>query len=331
MSASCNNHKLLFIGGSVNQTSICHEIARQLPANYCCYFTPYYTDQPVAKTMLAAGLLDFTALGGKFRQQTESYLETNGLSVDYGGRLHDYDLVITTSDLLIQNNIRDKKIILVQEGMTDPDNLLTLLIGRLRLPPWLALNTSAFGLSDAYDYICVASHGYKQLFISKGVNPDKIIVTGIPNFDNAASYLDNDFPHHNYVLIATSDLRETGRLDRRKAFIRKASEIAAGRQLVFKLHPNENKERAIREIRAIAPDALIFSEGNTSEMVANCDVLITQYSSVAYLGLALKKEVHSYFNLVDLHRLMPIQNGGHSGRIIAALCKSLLIKDRKVG
>jgi CDP-glycerol glycerophosphotransferase (TagB/SpsB family) len=133
------------------------------------------------------------------------------------------------------------------------------------------------------------------------------------------------------VLIATSDLRETGRLDRRKAFIRKASEIAAGRQLVFKLHPNENKERAIREIRAIAPDALIFSEGNTSEMVANCDVLITQYSSVAYLGLALKKEVHSYFNLVDLHRLMPIQNGGHSGRIIAALCKSLLIKDRKVG
>ncbi len=331
MTACYQKHKILFIGGSVNQTSICHEIAKHLPANYSCYFTPYYTDHPLAKIFLAAKLLDFTALGGKFRQQTEAYLEKYRLPVDYGGRLNDYDLVVTTSDLLIQNNIRDKKVILVQEGMTDPDNSFTFFVRHLRLPPWMALNTSAFGLSGEFDFFCVASHGYKQLFIRKGVAPEKIVVTGIPNFDNAASYINNEFLHNNYVLVATSDLRETGRLDRRKVFIRKALEIAAGRQLIFKLHPNEKKDRAESEIRAIAPDALILSEGNTSEMVANCEVLITQYSSVAYLGLALKKEVHSYFNLGDLRRLMPIQNGGHSGRIIAALCKSLLTKNRITG
>jgi hypothetical protein len=323
--------KVLFIGGSVNQTSICHEIARHLEANCNCFFTPYYTDHPLAKKLMDARLLDFTTLGGKFRRQTEDYLKKNRLPVDYGGRLHDYDLVVTTSDLLIQDNIRGKKIILVQEGMTDPENPATALVKFLRLPPWMALNTSAFGLSGAYDYFCVASQGYKQLFIRKGVASEKIIVTGIPNFDNAVSYLDNDFPHKNFVLVATSDLRETGRLDRRTAFIRSALEIAAGRQLIFKLHPNEKKGRAEREIRATVPNALIFSEGNTSEMVANCDVLITQYSSVAYIGLALKKEVHSYFNVAELRKLFPIQNGGHSGRIIAALCVNLLTNGEKVG
>ena len=29
---------------------------------------------------------------------------------------------------------------------------------------------------------CVASEGYRDLFISKGVKPEKIYVTGIPNF-----------------------------------------------------------------------------------------------------------------------------------------------------
>lgn len=331
MTDYCLKHNILFIGGSVNQTSICHEIARHLPASCNCYFTPYYIDYPMAKTIMASGLLDFTVLGGKFRRQTEAYLKKNRLPVDYGGRLYDYDLVVTTSDLIIQNNIRGKKIILVQEGMTDPENPFTFLVKHLHLPPWVALNTSAFGLTGAYEFFCVASQGYKQYFVRMGVAPEKIVVTGIPNFDNAASYLDNDFPHKNYVLVATSDLRETVRLDRRKAFIRRALEIASGRQLIFKLHPNENKGRAEREVRSIAPGALIFSEGNTSEMVANCDVLITQYSSVAYIGLALKKEVHSYFNLVDLRRLLPIQNGGYSGRIIAALCRSLLTKDKKAG
>lgn len=331
MTACYQKHKILFIGGSVNQTSICHKIAKHLPNNYNCYFTPYYTDHPLAKKFLTAKLLDFTAMGGRFRRQTEAYLEKHHLPVDYGGRLNNYDLVVTTSDLLIQNNICGKKIILVQEGMTDPNNLLTGLVMQLHLPPWLALNTSAFGLSDAYDYFCVASQGYKELFIRKGVKPEKIVVTGIPNFDNASSYLDNDFPYNNYVLVATSDLRETKRLDRRKAFINKTLEIAAGRQLIFKLHPNEKKERAESEIRALVPDALIFSDGNTSEMIANCEVLITQYSSVAYLGLALKKEVHSYFNLLELQRLMPIQNGGNSGRIIAALCKSLLTNEKVMG
>ena len=315
--------KILFIGGSVNQTSMGHAVAKHLEDDYACCFTPYYCDG-LLRLMAQAGWLDFTVIGGKFRVQTEAYLRENDLQVDYAGQRQDYDLAVTGGDLLIQKNIRNKKIVLIQEGMTDPENSMFHLVKRLGLPRWLAGNTSANGLSDAYQVFCVASEGYRDFFVEKGVKPEKIVVTGIPNFDNAAQFSNNDFPHRNYVLVATSDMRETKRFDNRKKFIRRCLEIADGRPIIFKLHPNEKVERATREIEALAPHALVFADGNTNHMIANCDVLITQYSSVVYVGLALGKETHSYFDVERLKRLTPIQNGGASDRNIAEVCRGLL-------
>ncbi len=227
--------------------------------------------------------------------------------------------MITTTDLIVQRNIRRNPIVLIQEGMTDPEALMFHLCKHLGLPRYLA-STATMGLSDAYQVFCVASEGYRDLFIRKGVRPEKIAVTGIPNFDNAARFYRNRFPYRGYVLVATSDTRETFKRDDRERFIRRALEIAAGRPLIFKLHPNENFHRSYREIQRLAPRALVLAEGNTGEMIANCDVLITQYSSVAFIGLALGKEVHSYFDVEELKRLLPIQNGGTSHRHIAAVC-----------
>ncbi|MEI9935149.1 MAG: hypothetical protein WDM71_09950 [Ferruginibacter sp.] len=62
--------------------------------------------------------------------------------------------------------------------------------------------------------------------------------------------------------------------------------------MIFKLHPNEQEERAISEIKECAPEsALIYTEGSTEHMIANCDELITQYSTVVYIGIALNKKV----------------------------------------
>ena len=94
--------------------------------------------------------------------------------------------------------------------------------------------------------------------------------------------------------------------------------------MIFKLHPNERYNRAVKEIRKCAPDALIFQEGDINPMIANCDILIAQYSSVSYIGLALGKEVHSYFDRDELKRLLPVQNNGKSSRNIAEVCKELL-------
>lgn len=39
------------------------------------------------------------------------------------------------------------------------------------------------------------------------------MVTGVPNYDNISQFIDNDFPHRNYVMVATTDMRETFRYE----------------------------------------------------------------------------------------------------------------------
>ena len=192
---------------------------------------------------------------------------------------------------------------------------------------YLGAATLTFALGPAghaYDRFCVASEGYRQLFVKKGVRPQRLVVTGIPNFDNCERYRDNDFPHRGFVLVCSSDIRETARWEDRPAFIADVVRIAAGRLIVWKLHPNENAARARAEIARAAPAALVYDAGSAEEMIANCDVLVTQYSSTAYVGLALGKEVHSYFDVEELRRLCPIQNGSTSARRIADVCRQLL-------
>ncbi|HMQ55613.1 MAG TPA: hypothetical protein PKE64_08935 [Anaerolineae bacterium] len=317
--------KILFIGGSLNQTRMVHAVAQHLRTGYDCYFTPYYCDG-LFEWAARRGWLNFTVIGGNARLQTEAYLRQHNLPIDYGGRQHNYDMVVTTSDLIIQQNIRNKKIILIQEGMTDRESLMFYLVKWFKIPRYLA-STATNGLSDAYRYFCVASAGYRDHFIQKGIKPEKILVTGIPNFDHCAAFLDNDFPYKDYVLVATSDTRETFKLASRRKFLRRALAIAAGRPLIFKLHPNENIRRATREIKALAPEALIFTTENIEPMIANCAVLITQFSTVVYIGLALGKEVYSYFDVELLKRLTPVQNGGASAGHIAAVCRRVLAEE----
>lgn len=286
------------------------------------FFTPYYTDG-MLKFLAERGYLDFSILGGQPRRNTEKFLKEKFLPVDFGGISHNYDLIFTCSDLIIPENIEGKKIILVQEGMTDPENFKYRLIRSLGLPRYLA-NTSMTGLSDAYVKFCVASEGFKEIFIKKGVKPEKIEVTGIPNFDNCKSYLMNDFPYHKYVLAATSHLRETFKYENRKAFIEKAVAIANGRQLLFKLHPNEKLSRAREEIERWAPGSIIFSDGDTNHMIANCDTLVTRYSTVLFVALALGKRIYSDLESEFLKKLTPLQNGGMSAKYIAAVCEQYL-------
>lgn len=313
--------KILFICGSLNQTTQMHAIARHM-AEYDCYFTPFFGDG-ILKVAQAAGLLDFTIMGGRFLQATLEYIRVHKLKLDYRGERHDYDLIFTCTDLVTQKILQGRKVVLVQEGMTDPENLLYYTAKYLRTPRYLA-STSTTGLSDCYELFCVASEGYRDLFIRKGIKPAKIRITGIPNFDNCEGYRNSSFPLSDFVLVATSDSRETFKYHNRKKFIKRAVEIAGGRQIIFRLHPNEKPERAKREIEKYAPGALVYTEGNTHEMIAHCSALITEYSSVVFTGLALGKEVYSKFNIDDLKKLLPRQNGGCSAEQIALQGRYLL-------
>ncbi len=81
--------------------------------------TPFYVEGFLA-LLNKLKLLEFTIIGDKRTGQSLRYLKSQNLNIDYGGGQHDYDLVLMYSDLVLQKNIRDKKRIVVQEGITDP-------------------------------------------------------------------------------------------------------------------------------------------------------------------------------------------------------------------
>jgi hypothetical protein len=313
--------RILFICGSLNQTTQLHQIATHLP-EYDHFYTPYYADG-LLEIARRLRLLEFTILGYKLRNRCLEYLNRQGLALDMHGAAGDYDLVLTCTDLVMPRNIHESRVLVVQEGILDPPSIGLSLWRLFRwLPLWFG-GTATTGLSNLYERFCVASEGYRRYFIEMGAPADRVVVTGMPNFDDCRRYYDNHFPHRGYVLACTSDARETLKGDDRRSFIASVLIAAQGRKIIFKLHPNENVARATREIERWAPGALVYSTGRAEEMVANCDVLVTQYSSLAFVGLALGKEVHSYFAMETLHGLLPIQNA-RAAQNIAEVCREML-------
>jgi hypothetical protein len=315
--------KILFITGSINQTTQMHQIALQLP-EYDCWFSQIFTDSKILRFLKKhTSLGDNTILAGQFRARSEDYLQRQGLNIDYGAKKNRYELVVYCSDLMVASSLRQYKTIWVQEGMIDKPSFISNAVRQLGLPAWLSGNTALNGSTNQFDIYCAASRGYKELFAQGGTDRGKLFTTGIPNYDNCATFLDNNFPYCDYVMVATSDMRETYKYEDREAFIRQTVKIADGRRLLFKLHPNEKFARAEAEIKKYAPlDTLIYQTGNTDEMIANCCELITQWSTVVYTGLALGKKVHSYFDLNELKSRMPIQNNGTSAKNIANICSA---------
>jgi hypothetical protein len=321
--------QVLFICGNHNHTTMMHAIAQQLP-DCDRWFTPYYSDDGGALDILRRlHLLEFVALGHDFRQKCLRYLEAYGLALDLGGQRGGYDLVVTCSDLIIPSNVAGRPLVGVQEGMIDPALFLAKVMRAmpwLKLPRWAA-GTVCTGLSGLYDRYCVASEGYRQDFIDRGAPAARLRVTGLPNFDNFAAHVRPGHWIEGHVLACTSDGRETLRRDDRKRFIAWAKELAAGRPLVFKFHPNERMDRAIAEVQRWAPGARCLTTGSGEELAANCAVLITEWSTLAYVGLALDKPTYSYRDL-DRHRAMVPAQHGHGARNIAAVCREVLAERR---
>jgi hypothetical protein len=314
--------RALFICGSLNQTRQLHAVAREL-REVEAHFSPFYGDTSMALAR-RFGLIEAWIGGNKRRGWCLEYLAAQGLSIDLDGARGGYELVVSCTDLVVPSNVADRPLVVVQEGILDPDGVTAALCRSMPiLPRWLA-GTALTGESGLYARFCAASDGYRERLRALGVPSERVVVTGIPGFDDCRRYLDNDFPHRGYVLVCTSDGRETLKRDDRAHLIRRALGIAAGRRLIFKLHPNENEPLRREEIHALAPDALVLQRGSAEEMIANSEVLVTEWSSTVFVGMALGKPVYSNFSASELRRLLPWQNGGTSAARIASVCREVI-------
>ncbi len=324
--------KILFLTGSINQTSQMYQIAQELPDYECWYSQMFYDDWFVNLLIKHTAAADTTVMGKPIRAKAEEYLRQRNCRIDYMARKNQYDLVLFCSEMMMTPRMAKHKTIWVQEGMTDKYTTWSRIVQKMRLPSLLTFDTSLNGSLNLCDVYCAASEGYKRYFAEHGVEESKIFPTGMLNFDDIQCFKRNDFPYRDYVMVATTDMRETYRPEDRVGFIRKTVQLAGGRQMLFKLHPNEKFDRAKAEIEQnTPPGTLIFQSGVTNEMIANCSELITQYSSVVYAGIALDKKVHSYFDLEQLKNLAPIQNGGTTARNIAHICRNFVEFDGPKG
>jgi hypothetical protein len=324
-----NKKNILCIVGSLNQTTQLHQIARFLDKEYNIFYSQLYGDGLAYKFVAESGFFDNTVLGknSSFTLKSKKYIKENGLVYDYRGESKgiEYDMAIMSTDMVVPKSFISKKTVWIQEGMIDPLTPFARLIKKFNLPTFLPGNTSLNGTTNIADIYFSASKGYKEYFKSLGTESNKILTTGVPNFDNIAQMKTLEFEYSNYVLVATSDIRELGGNEDRVHFINECVRIADGRQLIFKLHPNENFDKSSREIRENTPaDTMIFNTGSIDPMIAHCHTLITQFSSTVYLGMILGKKIYSYFPIEELEANVPIQNGGTSAEIISKIIRDFM-------
>ena len=315
--------RVLFICGNHNHNTMMHAVAREMPD---CerWFTPYYCDDWSALDIIRMfGGVEFVALGHDFRKKCLRYLHQNRLGVDLGGKRGGYDLVLTCSDLIVPSNLGDAALVGVQEGMIDPPLFWYRMRQRFPWLPRWAAGTACTGVSNLYDRYCLASEGYVEDFVARGAERHRLVVTGLPNYDDFAGYKKPGHWIEGHVLACTSDGRETLRRDDRKEFIKWSLEIAAGRPRVFKFHPNEKMTPAAAEVEKWAPGARYITTGRGEELAANCATLITEWSTLAYVGLALDIPTYSYRDLERHKGMMPIQNK-RGAKNIADECRKIL-------
>ena len=96
---------ILLICGTLNQTKAMIAIGNEL-ADHNCYYTPFYCDGHLLRAS-RRGQLDFTVLAGPLRERTATYMCQAKLPIDDRGEARDYDLVVTCTDLILQDNIEN--------------------------------------------------------------------------------------------------------------------------------------------------------------------------------------------------------------------------------
>jgi hypothetical protein len=323
-----NRKNILCVVGSRNQTTQLHEIAKFLEDDYNVYYSQLFGEGILYRAAAEIGFFDNTVLGrdSSFTRSSQEYIRMHNLNYDYRGTTKGitYDLALLSTDMIVPKSFKKIKTVWIQEGMIDPINKFAKLVNRLGLPPYTTASTALNGTTNIADLYFAMSQGYKEYFTTYGTDRNKILATGVPNFDHISSLKETTYPERDFVLVATSDIRELGGNDDRSHLIRKAVEIADGRKIIFKPHPNEKIRRVISEIYSLIPNATIITDPIIDTLIAHCDTLITQYSSCVYQGLVLGKTVYSYFPIEELESKKPIQNGGKSGEVISNIVRGYL-------
>ncbi len=318
--------RCLFVCTTGYNASVLRLVASALH-DWDCWFSPVYSAHNLTYRFVSKlGIIKHTTLNPYYLKKVIQSMEGLGLRMDIGAK-NSYDLIVLGNDFYMPQDLRSRSPkVLVQEGWVWTKNWRRWLCEHTFLPPWFAVG-DGIGLSRNYDYFCVASQGYKELFKQSGIDEHRLVVTGLPTLDA----VEQDFAHFvdetresKFVLVTTHPSREYFEGENRKQLLMKARRVAKGFPIVVKLHPNEDFVRATREIAEWLPEAKVVVDVDVNYLIANCSALVTTYSTTIYYALLLGKDVYCSYPTNEIRKLLPEQNGQAAHRI-AKVCRTAVM------
>lgn len=148
----------------------------------------------------------------------------------------------------------------------------------------------------------------KKMFISEGIDPKRIVLTGSPKFDQVYYSKDGnskqlvcekwDIPaDKEIILLLTQYFVEAGiwSSEQRRSFVTAVANAVAlipNTQLIIKLHPpHENEEDYNEIIRNLSIDPIVCKYAPLSELLNACSLAITVSSTAALEAMVLGKPI----------------------------------------
>lgn len=319
---------ILFLPGTEIHFKQMSEIANSL-SDIDIYFAPFFADgklELLRKTHIFDFIFRKTPLGNSSHRKIKKIILESGFKTDEKAKKRDYDLVVVPSDIYLPSKIIKSKIVLIQEGGLYPDNFILSLV-KIGIAPRFFANTAALGLSDKYEFFCVASEEYRKFFIERGIKSEKLRVTGISYYDNFEKY--RVYPKKipklpkKYVLACMSPSWESLGLEWDSLISkarRKAKELKI--PLVVKVHPREERYQ-IRRLRK--QNILVYQKPTAEYFAASAKYAFVQSSTSIYSLIHFGIPTESTkLDIEKCKKLMAWQNNGTSAKNIAAVCREIL-------
>jgi len=193
------------------------------------------------------------------------------------------------------------------------------------------------------DKIAVWGDDFKEALITSGIDSDKIVVTGNPRFDLLLQ-LKKEFSKNHFLerynlkkgkkiialtlspfvykkdfLLPGYSIEESNwntMLSERRLFfseIRKIKEKNSDLLIILKPHPRDNIHFVNEFIKDIGVEILINNNIDTYELLAACDILITQDSTVGLEAMIMSKSVICFDYTGNLGANEYVSNGAAMG------------------
>ncbi|MGI6483973.1 MAG: CDP-glycerol glycerophosphotransferase family protein [Methanobacterium sp.] len=166
--------------------------------------------------------------------------------------------------------------------------------------------TSSEWGTGKFTKIAVAGEYTKKLLMERGVDETKIVITGIPRWDQLVNTKIYNFNEDNnyktnqkkIILFTTQPLVESGMWTEEdmEFFISNVVQIVGMNdkyELIMKLHPRDKKERykSILKKNDLEKYCIVTQNANIYELLRKCDLLLTHICTTAIEAMILEKPV----------------------------------------